>query len=167
MYTTWVCEVLLEASFPPVMAEVRLGGDDDSPALSTLLANDSRAGGAAKPGEVPGVVMEVERRNLEAAAARAAAAPFAAFFAPFCLPLFVISTSCNRAKGFVITNTSSFAEITTFCRLKKGCGIGYTALYSSLSVKKHLILQARSQRRDDTKDYSNNFISYFSWILNP
>ena len=100
------------------MAEVRLGGDDDSPALSTLLANDSRAGGAAKPGDVPGVVMEVERRNLEAAAARAAAAPFAAFFAPFCLPLFVISTSCNTAKGFVIT-TSSSAEITTFCRLKK------------------------------------------------
>lgn len=114
VYTTWVCEVLLEASFPPVMAEVRLGGDDDSPALSTLLANDSRAGGAAKPGEVPGVVMEVERRNLEAAAARAAAAPFAAFFAPFCLPLFVISTSCNRAKGFVIANTNNKHQF--FCR---------------------------------------------------
>ena len=92
--------MLLEASFPPVM--VRLGGDDDSPALSTLLTNGSRAGGAAKPGEVPGVLTEVERRNLEAAAARAAAAPLAAFFAPFCLPLLVISTSCNKTKGPVL-----------------------------------------------------------------
>ena len=88
--------MLLEASFRPGSAEVRFGGDDDSPALSKLLVMDSKAGGAAKPE----VLLDVERRSLVAVAvaARAVAPALAPFFAPFCFPLLVTSTSCNQYK---------------------------------------------------------------------
>ena len=82
---------MLVESLPAGCGAEREGGDEDSPALSELLVKASRAGGAATPGEVPGVVLDVDRRSLEACAR--AAAPLGPFRAPFFFPLFVTSIS--------------------------------------------------------------------------